>query len=190
MSSKFTDEELIDLLAQGKRQRECADILGVSEGYISKRKKHLDKARLNDLSLFSASKMTERAFGRREEVNALIRHAEQNIELCEIVKRGEHHPDFWMAKQRIARMIPAKSGIATFEAQQQAELRKLVAMKHAMDQEIVQAEKVERQQQIIMEEIRLESPETARRIYARLIQADLANSAVGQTRNQTPALTA
>ena len=171
MARKFEDEELMDLLRQGKTQSECARILGVGEAAISKRKKRIDMAVSRDIGLFSARRIVENHISIHDINEGIKRQAAQVLELINTVMNGEHlGQDYWVAKQKVARLIPSKGGIGNLMTAQQAELRKVAEFELNIQEKIYNVKKVEEFQRVVLETIEELDPDTAYRIKSKLVE--------------------
>lgn len=171
MARKFEDEELMDLLRQGKTQSECARILGVGEAAISKRKKRIDMAVSRDIGLFSARRIVENHISINDINEGIKRQAAQVLEMINTVMNGEHlGQDYWLAKQRLARLIPAKGGIGNLMTAQQSELRKVAEFELNIQDKMFNIRKVEEFQRVVLETIEEADPEVARRIKLKLVE--------------------
>ncbi len=171
MARKFEDEELMDLLRQGKTQSDCARILGVGEAAISKRKKKIDMAVSRDIGLFSARRIVENHISINDINEGIKRQAAQVLEMINTVMNGEHlGQDYWLAKQRLARLIPAKGGIGNLMTAQQSELRKVAEFELNIQDKMFNIRKVEEFQRVVLETIEDADPEVARRIKLKLVE--------------------
>lgn len=171
MARKFEDEELMDLLRQGKTQSECARILGVGEAAISKRKKRIDMAVSRDIGLFSARRIVENYISIHDINEGIKRQAAQVLELINTVMNGEHLGlDYWNAKQKLARLIPAKGGIGNLMTAQQAELLKVAKFELDIQEKLCNVKKVEEFQRVVLETIEEMDDETAYRIKSKLVE--------------------
>jgi len=170
MARKFEDEELLDLLRQGKTQSECARILGVGEAAISKRRKRMDVAMSKDIGLFSAGRLVERSMNINEINEGIKRQAAQVLELINVVINGEHLPTYWQARQKLARLIPSKGGVGNLMTAQQAELRKVAEFELNIQEKIFNIRKVEEFQRVVLETIEEIDPDVSRAIKRKLVE--------------------
>lgn len=171
MARKFEDEELMDLLRQGKTQSECARIFGVGEAAISKRKKRIDMAVSRDIGLFSARRIVENHISINDINEGIKRQAVQVLELINTVMNGEHlGMDYWTAKQKVARLIPSKGGIGNLMTAQQSELRKVAEFELNIQEKLYSVKKVEEFQRVVLEKIEELHPDTAYQIKVALVE--------------------
>ena len=171
MARKFEDEELMDLLRQGKTQSECARILGVGEAAISKRKKRIDMAVSRDIGLFSARRIVKSHLTIEDLIVGIERQATQVLELMNTVMNGDHlGKEYWDAKQKLARLIPSKGGIGNLMTAQQAELRKALEFRVSIQEKLYNIKKVEHFQNAVLEKINSLNPDAAHEIKLALIE--------------------
>lgn len=171
MARKFEDEELMDLLRQGKTQSECARILGVGEAAISKRKKRIDMAVSRDIGLFSARRIVANHISINDINEGIKRQAAQVLELINTVMNGEHlGMEYWSAKQKLARLIPSKGGIGNLMTAQQSELRKVAEFELNIQEKLYNVKKVEEFQRVVLETIEELDEDAAFKIKTRLVE--------------------
>lgn len=186
MARKFTDEELMDLIRQGKTQSECAQILGVNESSISKRRKRINFAVSRDIGLFSARRIVDTHLSTTDQTDALKRQIRDLLEQVNIVVHGEHLPEFWQAKQKLARLVSGKGNLASLLASLQSELRKLLEFDFNIQREMYSLKQVQEFQQAVLEAIRDADPSTADRVRRKLVEVNAVHSVLDfeQPRNE------
>ncbi len=176
MARKFSDEELMDLIRQGKNQAECARILGVGEPAISKRLRRINVAVSKDIGLFSANRIVRTHMSTTVQTEAMQHQVRELLELINVVVNGEHLPEYWTAKQKISRLVSGKGSPASLLTALLAELRKLLEFDFNIQRELYSLKQVQNFQEVILEEIEKTDPETARRIKARLVEVHAVRS--------------
>ena len=71
--AKFTTEELLSLIKEGKTQAEAAAILGVSESAVSQRLKKKNVAVNRNVALFSAGRIIDRQLSTAHQLEIIRR---------------------------------------------------------------------------------------------------------------------
>lgn len=185
---KFTTEELLALLAEGKTQAQCAKELGVSEGAVSKRRKRLNQAVARKTAVSEAGRAV---IGQQVitldaihgQVSAIAGQARGFLELVNAAMAddgpmvsNEERSRVFAARAKLAKLAGAK-GVGGFLSSQMDQLRKALEFIFNMHKEIHNIKKVEEFQRVVLEEIKAIDPDVAQRIAARLIELDAVRSA-------------
>lgn len=177
---KFTDEQLQALIQEGKSQKEAAQILGVSEGAVSKRLKRLHIAVNRQVALFSAPAVLQRQLSVAEQLDALGRQARELLELVHLVLHGDvyNDPKASDARRKLTRLAGKQNDLLTFLVKLQGELRKQLEFYFGMQKEIYSLKQVEDFQRVVLDEIQQCAPEVGQRIVARLTEIQATRSSL------------
>lgn len=181
--SRFTDEQLMDLLEQGKTQRECAAILGVAEETISRRKKKISERIAKDVSLFSAGRLLDKQILRMETLFALSSQTQDLLEMINVILRSEdeYGEEYRTAERRLRRLVGSgRKGqqLSKFLIELQSELRRQLESYFVMQEKVYNLKRIKEFQDEVMEAIKEADPDVARRITHKLIEVQQVRQAL------------
>lgn len=176
MARKFSDEDLMDLLRQGKNQSECARILGVRDSAVSRRLSRINMAVSKDIGLFSARRIVDRHLSTSDQTEAMQRQIRDLLEMINVVVHGEHLPEYWSCRQKLARLVTGKGNLATLLSSLQSELRKLLEFDFSIKRELYSLKQVKDFQETVLEAIAEADPDTAERVRRKLVEINAVHS--------------
>lgn len=177
---KFTTDELLKLIQEGKSQREAAAILGVSEGAVSKRLKGVGVAVNKNVALFAAPQVLQRQLSTAEQLEAIGRQARDILEMLHLSLQDDSANDKAAreARWKLQRLAGQKRDLLSFIVSMQGELRKQLEFDFNMRKEIYNIRQVQEFQDVVLQEIKNAAPEVAQRIVARLTEIQATRSSL------------
>lgn len=176
MSKRYTDEKLMDLLSEGKSQRECAQILGVNESSISRRKKKIEQRTTQHVALLSAGRILEKRVLGLDTLRSLAARTQSLINIIDVFQSTEdkYSEEYRSVNQQLRRLVPAGQHVGKFLLELQVELRKQLQFYWDMEKDMVNLRRVKAFQDAVMEELRRAEPEVAERLRNKLLEAQSA----------------
>lgn len=170
MNGEQRAAELLRLMSEeGLSQREAGARLGMSEPSASK---CLKRFRTRTAKAMALSAPVSAAIRQQlDEVAAVVRLADEArklIGLLQDVLNCDDDSEYYAMRSRMRRICPGDP--SKFLVALMAEERKQVELHFSMREKYCNMERVAEFQRTVMEEIQRESPETAQRIVARLVQ--------------------
>ena len=153
---------------EGLSQREAGARMGLSEPGTSKCLKRFRTRTAKATALSGpVGEMIRQQLDELGEVIKLVNDARALIELINsyLQSEGNQHYEFKSKLRRVCEKSPDKFLIALMD-----QVRKQVELHFTMREKYCNMERVAEFQRVVMEEIQRESPETAQRIVARLVQ--------------------
>lgn len=177
--ARFTDEELAEQLRQGKSQKECADLYGVSESYVSKRKKRMQAGVSKDLSLFSAPRVIDQHVSYMDQLHGLSKQAREILDMIYTILQAEQFsPEYQVVYSKLVRLVGSKGSFGSLLIGMQAELRKQIEYFTNLQKDLYNLKQIKAFQDVVMEEIRKTDPEVAQRIVKRLVEINAVRSSL------------
>ncbi len=174
--AKVDTERLFQLLKLGKSQKECAQILGVSEGTISK---HVSKTRTavnREIALFSAGNVLDMQINYLRDLIMLQRQTKDLLDMIYSILNEEDDNKYWAARSKLQRLIGSKGNLQSLMIALNAELRKQLQFSFDIDKVANDLEKIKQVQQVILETIQKTDLETAKKIVAELARLKIIKS--------------
>lgn len=162
---KIEDAKLIRGLKAGLSTRELADTLGVTDQAIRYRMKKLNLAVQSDVASTanSAAELLQRDVNLAQEMFHLMVGTKETLTMLEEVARGDR------PVEDAEGLLNGKVSVAKALHDARQESRQQIALMFNIMQSITSLKEVRSLQDAILEEIKRESPETARRIVERLV---------------------
>lgn len=177
--ARFTDEELAERLRQGKSQKECADLYGVSESYVSKRKKKMQAAVSKDLSLFSATKVIDQHVSYMDQLHGLSKQAREILDMIHtILQVDQSSPEYRAVYSKLIRLVGSKGSFGSLLIGMQAELRKQIEYFTNLQKDLYNLKQIKAFQDVVLEEIQKTDQEVAQRIVKRLVEINAVRSSL------------
>ena len=174
MKSRGADQraaEIMRLMTEnGWSQKQAAQHMGLSESAASKCLSRF-RARTGKAMALSApiSEALRKQFDEVVEITKLASEARAVLDLIqEILKAESANSEYYDKLSRLKRICT--NDPSRFLTSLMAEVRKQVELHFTMRERWLNMERVVEFQRVVMEEIHAESPETAQRIVARLVQ--------------------
>lgn len=166
---KFQDTELKRLLAKGFTINQIADKLGVSGTAIRKRIKELEIICSRETALHpgQAQKLAETNFNAVDRLMALHASATAILERLEAVFEGRAEPE------SLENILGGKVAPSELYHKLLGEVRKQLNLALDMQRLMCDIKEVQKFQDVVLHEIKQESPECQRRIVNRLVSDQL-----------------
>lgn len=180
------DKELFAelLLTQKWSQKQIASFFGVGESAISQMKSRLQLEVNRHIGLFDGAAVLDAQLAVASNISGLSQQTKELLEMINLVLHGSRSEDkkkrtaAWEAKVKLSQLLGSKGNLATMLASLQGELRKQTEFIFNMQKEIYSLKQVEFFQRTVLEAIQEESPETAQRIAAKLVEVQATRSSL------------
>lgn len=176
--AKVNVNKLFALLKQGKSQKECAQIMGVSEGTISKHVNKTKTAINRDIALFSAGDILDMQIDYLRDLVLLQRQTKDLLDMIYSLLNEEDEQKYWEARGKLQRLIGSKGNLQSLMIALNAELRKQLQFGFDIDRVANDLEKIKKVQQVILETIQKTDMDTARKIVSELARLKIVRSSL------------
>ncbi len=174
--AKVDTKRLFELLKEDKTQKECAQILGVSEGTVSKHVNKTKTAINRGIALFSAGGVLDEQINYLRDLAKLKSQTTDLLDMIYSIINEEDEKIYWAARARLQRLTGHKGNLQSLMTSLHAELRKQLQFGFDIDKVVNDLENIKRIQQVILETIQRTDIETARKIVAELARLKIIKS--------------
>ena len=139
--------------------------------------KKLDLAVSSNVTHFSAGRVVDQHLDWMSQLQGL---GKQTRELLDLINQVTHADDqaYYEAKSKLSRLTGHKGSATTLLVGLQAELRKQLEFYFNVQEKLFNLKQVKEFQKIVLETIREQDPETARKIAKRLVEVQAAYSSI------------
>ena len=171
---KFEDSKLIKLVNQGLPVKDIAKRLGVSRVSIHSRIKQLKivVAKGGALDPGQSKKVADQTFDAVERLCEIHESAIQQLRKLEAVSKGE------LPMESVELFLNGKVSVCEAYNKLLAEVRKQLSFALEIQRQMVDIRKVQEFQEVILEELKRESPELQKRIVDRLVDTCILHSSL------------
>ena len=173
-SRKFEDSKLIKLVNSGLPVKQIAERLGVSKVAIHTRLKQLKivVAKGGALDPGQAKKVADQTFDAVERLCEIHESAIQQLRKLEAVSKGE------LPMESVELFLNGKVSVCEAYNKLLAEVRKQLSFALEIQKQMVDIRKVQEFQEVILEELKRESPEFQKRVVDRLVDVCVLHSSL------------
>jgi predicted transcriptional regulator len=171
---KFEDSKLIKLVNQGLPVKDIAKRLGVSRVSVHSRIKQLKivVAKGGALDPGQAGRIADQTFDAVERLCEIHESAIQQLRKLEAVSKGE------LPMESVDLFLNGKVSVCEAYNKLLAEVRKQLSFAMEIQKQMIDVRKVQEFQEVILEELKRESPELQKRIVDRLVNTCVLHSSL------------
>lgn len=173
MSRKVDTKRLFQLIREGKSQKECARVLGVSEGTISKILKKTKTAVNKEIALFATGEVLDMQIDYMRDLRSLQQQSKDLLDMIYSVINEEDDKKSWAARDKLRRLTGSSANLQSLLISLHAELRRQMEFSFNIDKVMADMQSIKKFQEVILDAIRKTDPETGRRIASELARLKL-----------------